>query len=89
MPWTRRAFVLHTNYPSSVINIGVFDYDPGTALLNDHDLIGRASVDVTNLRSNTEYTLNYTLFNTSLMESTRRNFGTIKVSLKKDILVSP
>lgn len=88
MPWTRRAFVLHTNYPSSVINIGVFDYDPGTALLNDHDLIGRASVDITNLRSDTEYVLNYTLFNTALMESTRRSFGTIKVSLSKDIHIS-
>lgn len=85
LPWTRRAFVLHTNYPSSVINLGVFDYDPGVALFNDHDLIGRASVDITNLRSNTEYILNYTLYNTALLESKRRNFGTIKIRLRLEV----
>lgn len=79
LPWTKRAFVLHTNYPSSVINLGVFDYDPGVALLNDHDYIGRAAVDVTNLRPGTEYMLNYSLFDTA-MSSERKNQGVIKVS---------
>lgn len=85
MPWTRRAFVLHSNYPSSVINIGVFDYDPGVEALNDHDLIGRVSVDVMNLRSNTEYLLNYALYNTAIMESKRHSFGTIKIRLRLEV----
>ena len=83
MPWTRRAFVLHTTYPSSVINLGVFDYDPGLSMINDHDFIGRAAVDVTNLRPDTEYLLNYTLYDSALVEKRKAN-GTVKVSFKKN-----
>jgi len=82
LPWTKRAFVLHTNYPSSVINLGVFDYDPG--LLNDHDYIGRAAVDVTNLRPGTEYMLNYSLFDTA-MSNDRKHQGVIKIRIRVEI----
>jgi len=80
LPWTNRAFVLHTTYPSSVINLGVFDYDQGVAAMSDHDFVGRVSVDVTNLCPGTEYQLNYTLYDTALIEKRKSN-GTIKVSL--------
>ena len=79
LPWTNRAFVLHTAYPSSVINLGVFDYDPGGAAISDHDFVGRVSVDVTNLCPGTEYQLNYTLYDTALIEKRKSN-GTIKAS---------
>jgi len=86
LPWTRRAFALHTNYPSSVINLGVFDYDPGVALISHHTLVGRASVDVTNLRPGTEYILNYTLHKTSLVKNKRKlNLGTIKIRLRIEV----
>lgn len=84
LPWSKRAFVLHTNYPSSVINLGVFDYDPGTALLNDHDFIGRAAVDITNLRPGTEYMLNYALYDTAL-KTERRSEGIIKIRIRVEV----
>jgi hypothetical protein len=80
LPWTKRGFVFHTAYPSSVINLGVFDYDPGLPLLTSHDLVGRASVDLTNFRPGTEYELHYDLHNTSTAEN-RRKEGIIKVSI--------
>ncbi len=80
LPWSKRAFVFHTNYPSSVVNLGVFDYDPG--LLNQHDFIGRAAVDVTNLRPGTEYILNYALYDTALKKERKKN-GSIKVRMLK------
>ena len=55
MPWMQRAFVLHMMHTSSNINIAVFDFDPGFA--NDHDICGRVSIDLANLRSGTEYLL--------------------------------
>jgi hypothetical protein len=78
LPWTNRAWVLHSNYPSSVINLGVFDYDPGTSAMTDHDFIGRAAVNLTNLRPGTEYLLDYKLYDTALLEA-RKDNGTIKV----------
>jgi hypothetical protein len=38
---------------SSNLHIAVFDYDPGFA--SNHDICGRVSVDLANLRSDTEY----------------------------------
>lgn len=59
MPWTTRAFILNTAHPSSQLFLGVFDYDDGP--IGDHDLIGRVSVDLSNLRKETEYVLSYNL----------------------------
>ncbi len=78
LPRSKRAFVFHTNYPSSVINLGVFDFDPGMSILNKHDFIGRAAVDVMNLRPGTEYMLNYALYDSAL-KAERKQEGRIKV----------
>jgi len=74
LPYTNRSFVLHSHFPSSVINLGVFDHDRGT----NHDFIGRASVDLSSLRPRTEYILDYKLYDTALFE-TRNDNGTIRV----------
>jgi hypothetical protein len=81
LPWTNRAFVLHSRFPSSVINLGVFDYDPGDGIIHDHDFIGRASVDLSSLRPGTEYLLDYKLYDTALLEA-RKDNGTIKVGAR-------
>lgn len=81
LPWTKRAFTLRMTHPSSRINVGVFDYDPG---LSDHDLIGRISIDLTNLQKNTEYLLTYNLYPSSQIEG-RKSEGVIRVRLRKEI----
>jgi hypothetical protein len=60
MPWTNRAFVLSMAHTSSQIFIGVFDFDDSP--IGDHDLVGRVSVDLSNLRRDTEYVLGYNLY---------------------------
>jgi len=84
MPWTNRAFVLHTNYPSSAIYLGVHDYDRGSALFSDHDFIGRCMVDLTKFRPNTEYLLDYALY-TNAMKLDRKQNGTIKIRLRIEV----
>ena len=78
LPWTNRAFVLHSHYPSSVINLGVFDHDAGIGFVGGHDFIGRTSVDLATVRPGTEYTLDYKLYDTALVEERASN-GTIRV----------
>lgn len=79
LPWTNRGFIFHTSFPSSVINLGVFDFDPGLPLLSSHDLVGRATIDLTNFRPRTEYELHYALYDTATFEG-RKSQGIIKVS---------
>ena len=55
MPWTQRAFIFRMMHTSSNLNIAVFDFDPGFS--NDHDICGRVSIDLANLRNGTEYLL--------------------------------
>jgi len=81
LPWSKRAFTLRTSHPSSRVNVGVFDYDPG---LSDHDLIGRISIDLTNLQKDTEYILSYNLYPSSQIEG-RKSEGVIRVRLRKEI----
>jgi hypothetical protein len=57
MPWTNRAFVFPIMHPSSVLFLGVFDYDVGS--LNNHDPIGRVSINTINFQNNTSYLLHY------------------------------
>ena len=52
MPWTQRAFIFNVLHPSSDLMIGVLDYD-SPALMARHDPIGRAEIDVTNMRPGT------------------------------------
>jgi len=85
LPWCNRAFCLYTDHPSSTLNVGIFDFDAGNAMLNDHDLIGRISVDVMNLRPGTEYVLNYKLWNTAIISEGRKHQGEIKIRIRLEV----
>lgn len=81
LPWSQRAFTLRMAHPSSRINVGVFDSDPG---LSDHDLIGRISIDLTHLKKDIEYILTYNLYSSSQIEG-RKSDGVIRVRLRKEV----
>ena len=76
IPSTNRAFCLNMMYPSSPIFLGVFDNGAGP--LRSHNFIGRAVVDVTKLKPDTEYILKYNLWDTA-MKSKRLKKGEIMV----------
>jgi hypothetical protein len=82
LPWSNRAFIFHIAHPSSQLFLGVFDYDSG--LLDDHDLIGRVSVDLTNLRPDTEYILSYNIC-PSARVGVREILGKITIRLRLEI----
>ena len=82
LPWMQRAFVFHMMHSSSQILVGVFDCDPGMA--NDHDFIGRFSIDLANLYGDKDYVLQYTLYDSSNL-STRKANGTLKVRLRIEV----
>lgn len=84
MPWTRRAFIFHILHSSSQLFLGVFDYDSSVDPTDDHDLVGRVSVDLSNLRKDTMYTLQYNIYTTARM-STRKRKGTITLRLRMEI----
>jgi C2 domain len=84
LPWTKRAFIFHILHSSSQLFLGVFDYDAGFNPADDHDLIGRISVDLSNLRKDTVYTLKYTLYTTARM-STRKETGSITIRVRLEI----
>ena len=76
LPWTQRAFILHMTHPSSQIFLGVFDYDK----VSSNDFLGKVSVDITHLRPQTEYVLDYKLFNSLMSKEQEPGVeGTIKV----------
>ncbi len=81
LPWSHRAFILNMGHASSQIFLGVFDFDVG---FSHHDIIGRVSVDVTNLRPNTEYLLSYNLYHSASV-SGRNIQGKISIRLRLDI----
>lgn len=57
MPWCTRAFCFNIVHPSSILMLGVFDYDAAT----EHDPVGRVVVNMANFQSNTSYLLHYAL----------------------------
>ncbi|KAL7547952.1 hypothetical protein ACHAWF_011221 [Thalassiosira exigua] len=67
MPWTKRAFIFNMMHTSSQLFLAVFDEDCG--VLNSHDLIGRVSIDISNFRPDTVYTLHYNIFPVSHQSS--------------------
>jgi hypothetical protein len=81
LPWCNRAFILNIGHPSSQIFLGVFDFDAG---FDDHDLIGRISVDITNLRPNTEYLLSYNVY-PSARVTDRDIQGKLNIRLRLEI----
>lgn len=83
-PWSQRAYIFHMFHSSSEIFLGVFDYDDGVNPADDHDLIGRVAVDLTNLRPDTTYTLKYNIFTTARMLE-RKQKGSITVRLRIEI----
>lgn len=60
MPWSHRAFEFHIQHPSSLLILGVFDYDEGP--LESHDPIGRVVIVPTLFEKDTMYTLEYPLY---------------------------
>jgi hypothetical protein len=68
-------------HPSSQIFVGVFDYDGGVSA---HDLIGKVSIDITNLKKDTEYILSYNLYESSRIEG-RKSRGIVRVRLRIEI----
>lgn len=81
LPWMKRAFVFHMAHSSSQVLVGVFDNDIG---MDDHDLIGKVSVDLTNLHKDTIYTLQYDIFKSSQMSS-RKAKGSITLRIRLEI----
>jgi len=65
MPWSRRAFVFNISHPSSIINVGIFDFDPelsplqmvARAAADVHDPIGRIQIHLSNFSPGTVYTV--------------------------------
>ncbi len=84
MPWSQRAFIFHVFHSSSQLFIGVFDNDAGMNPADDHDPIGRVSVDVSNLRRDTIYDLKYNLYSSAKMSS-RKPKGSITIRLRLEI----
>jgi hypothetical protein len=80
MPWSQRAFIFRIMHPSSQLMVGAFDFD-SELLGAKHDPIGRVSVDISNLRPNTVYTLYYNLYTSALTEN-RTSTGQIKLRLR-------
>jgi hypothetical protein len=84
MPWSKRAFIFHIHHSSSQIFLGVFDYDVSLNPADEHDLVGRVSLDLSNLRKDTVYTLKYNIYTTARL-SARKRKGTITIRLRLDI----
>lgn len=80
MPWTKRAFIFHMYHSSSELFIGVFDHDA----VDDHDLIGRIAINVSNLQPDTQYDLTYNIY-PSAKWSTRDIKGQIRIRLRMEI----
>lgn len=82
MPWSQRAFIFNIMHPSSQLMLGVFDYD-GTFGNPDHDAVGRAVINISNLRPDTIYNTEYTLYERSSDGRVAR--GTITLRLRVEM----
>mmetsp|Transcript_7914 Transcript_7914/g.14267 ORF Transcript_7914/g.14267 Transcript_7914/m.14267 type:complete len:756 (-) Transcript_7914:69-2336(-) len=81
LPWTQRAFCFHMMHPASMLYLGVFDYDLGPL---DHEAIGRVAVNISNLKRDTIYTLQYKLYNSSSVTE-RKDNGKITIRIRIEI----
>jgi len=77
MPWTNRAFTLRMVHPSSQLFLGVHNAN----VIFFPDFIGQTVVDIKKLRPETEYVLDYDLFD-SLVNPARKKMGTIKIRVR-------
>jgi len=83
MPWTQRAFIFNVMHMSSDLKVGVLDYD-SPAPMAEHDPIGRAEVDITNLRPGTEYTVYFDLYTSAILKK-RKSKGSIKLRVRLEV----
>jgi hypothetical protein len=84
LPWMKRAFIFHMFHSSSQLYLGVFDHDISINPADDHDLIGRVSVDISNLHRDTTYLLKYNIYPTARMTE-RKDMGSVTIRLRLDI----
>ena len=80
MPWTQRAFAFHIMDPSSQLMLAILDYDAVNPL-DDDDPIGRVTIDPSNMRPMTDYTMQFDLV-TSAVVSNRKTNGTVTVRVR-------
>jgi len=77
MHWSRRAFIFNMDHSSSDLRVGIFDYDK----MGNHDMLGRAVVQVNRLMPDTDYVLKYKLYeDTSTVE--REGMGTVTLRVR-------
>ncbi|CAJ1945511.1 unnamed protein product [Cylindrotheca closterium] len=65
MPWSNRAFKFNVTHPSSVLRLGIFDFDDvplDVPQIDGHDPISRIELFPNQFEHNTVYTLQYPLF---------------------------
>ena len=79
MPWSQRAFSFSIQHPSSLLFLGVFDYDA----IGDNTPVGRIVVDLSKFRGNTVYLLQYKLHSDPNMND-ERGLLTIRLSIEWD-----
>ena len=80
LPWTQRAFVFDIMHPSSQLMLAVLDFDSVNPM-DDDDPIGRVTIDPSNMRPMTDYTLQFDLVTSSLVAN-RKMTGTITVRVR-------
>ena len=83
MPWSRRAFVFNMMHTSSQLFVAIFDSDDTP--LNNHDLVGRVSIDLSNFMPDTVYVLNFNLFHTAKSSPRDAKYGTITIRLRLEL----
>jgi Ca2+-dependent lipid-binding protein len=69
MPWCTRAFCFNVQHPTSLLMLGVFDYD--STPIKDHDPVGRVVINMANFQSHTSYLLHYALHDDPQQEDVR------------------
>ena len=84
LPWMKRAAIFHIHHSSSKLYLGVFDYDQSMHPADDHDLVGRVTVDLTNLLPDTMYVMKYEIFTTSRITE-RKSMGCVTVRVRVEI----
>jgi hypothetical protein len=80
LPWTQRAFVFDIMHPSSQLMLAVLDFDSANPM-DDDDPIGRVTMDPSNLRPMTDYTMQFDLVTSSLVANRKMN-GTITIRVR-------
>ena len=80
VPWSSRAFKFNIMHPSSILFLGVFDFDEG--LLEAHDPISRVVIHLDKFETGTVYTLKYPLVDSETGEEAASGGSSITVRLR-------